>query len=228
MEAEIVPAILASCREEFESNLGKVKGLVKRVQVDIVDGVFAETKTILPEILIDYVGWGIDFEVHLMVDKPELWLPRCAKEGVVAVVGQVEMMVDRAGFIADAQFLGLEVGLAYDIKTNLDNLEEVVNDIDKVVLLAVTAGKQGQDFDSGVLKKIQKVRAMSKRVIIEVDGGLNEERIRECLAAEWAEEMIEDELNRSLSGMEFAVGGGLWQSKNVMEKLAKLRRLEIK
>jgi len=220
MEVKIIPAILASSRDEFEFNLKKVRGIVNRVQVDIIDGVFAEKETISPEILTNYVSWGMDFEVHLMVNKPELWLSRC-KDGVVAVVGQVEMMTNQTSFIADAELLGFEVGLAYDIKTNLDSLGEVIDGVDKMVLLAVTAGKQGQSFDERVLKKIQQVRAISKRIVIGVDGGLDERRIKQCLA-------VEDEFNHGEWKMEFVVGSNLWQADNVIDKLEKLQYLGIK
>lgn len=227
MGVEIVPAILAGSRSEFELDLKRVKGLVSRVQVDIIDGRFAQVETIEPRVLENYLDWGIDFEIHLMVDQPELWVPRCQIVGVVAITAQVEMMKNKDMFIADTQFIGKEVGLAYDLETSVDGVSKVVNEVDKILLLAVAAGKQGQEFDRRVLKKIEEVRKMSKRIKIGVDGGLDEERIKECLAAEWAEEMAEDELNRSLAGMEFVVGSSLWKAEKLQEKLESLRHFGV-
>jgi hypothetical protein len=48
------------------------------------------------------------------------------------------------------------------------------------------------------------------------------------LVAEWAEEIREEELNRSYLGMEFAVGSVLWRSEeDVVNKLESLRHLGV-
>ncbi len=66
---------------------------------------------------------------------------------------------------------------------------------------------------------------MSEFVTIVVDGGLNEENIKKCLAAEWAQEIAEDEFNKSFLGMEFAVGSDLFTAENVEAELRSLENL---
>ena len=220
----IIPAILEKSLKEFEEKLSLVWGLVSRVQVDVIDGKFVEEKTIGPEDLgqIDTV---VEFDAHLMVEKPEEWIGRCVAGGIDRVFGQVEKMEDEIAFISDAQAEGLMVGLAYDIDTPLDGLKEYVNDLDAVLLMSVKAGSQGRKFDDRVLEKIKQVRKMSKRISIVVDGGENEENIKKCIAAEWAEEIEEDELNRSTALLEFVVGSHLFEEKNIKEELLRLRGL---
>ena len=46
---KIIPAILRPNLKEFQEDFDKVKGLVGRVQVDVIDGVFADNKTVNPE-----------------------------------------------------------------------------------------------------------------------------------------------------------------------------------
>ncbi|MBU1256618.1 hypothetical protein KKA49_02955 [Patescibacteria group bacterium] len=221
----IVPAILEKSLKEFEEKLSLVWGNVSRVQVDIIDGKFAEIITIGPEDLgqIDTV---VAFDAHLMVEKPEEWINRCVAGGIDRVFGQVEKMEDKVAFIGDAQAEGLMVGLAYDIDTPLDGLEEYINDLDAVLLMAVKAGEQGREFDERVLEKIKAVRKLSKTVDIVVDGGLNVENIKRCIAAEWAEEIEENELNRSVALLDFAVGSYLFGAENVKEELLRLQQLE--
>ena len=221
----IVPAILEKDITGFEEKLKKVWGISKRVQMDIIDGKFAPTETVMPEILLN-IDTIVDFEGQLMVERPEDWVDRCVAAGMTALYGHVERMEDKAKFIADTQAAGLKAGLAYDIDTPLDGLEAIVNNLDGVLLMSVKAGTQGvQKFDDRVLEKIKKVRAMSEFVTIVVDGGLNVENIKKCLAAEWAQEIAEDQFNKSFLGMEFAVGSDLFEEVDVEAELKRLENL---
>ena len=224
---KIVPAIMSDSLEEFKKELEKVWSVVSRVQVDVIDGKFAERKTIGPEEL-NMVDTVVAFDVHLMVEKPEEWVSRCAMGGVDRVFGQVEKMEDVVAFVGDVQAEGMAVGLAYGIDTPLDGLKEVIDNLDAVLLLAVKAGKQGQEFDERVLEKIKKVRELSKKVILVIDGGLNEEKIKKCLAAAWAEEMEEETWERNAVLMDFVVGSELWKAEDVRKRLEELQRLEGK
>ncbi len=218
----IVPAILPRSLKELEDELAKVWAHAPKVQLDVVDGVFAPVKTIGPEDLVK-IETSVIFDAHLMVDQPEKWLDRCVAGGVERVFGQVEKMADKVDFIAQAQVKGMGVGLAYDIGTPLSGLEEVINDLDAVLLLSVAAGEQGRSFDERVLDKIREVRKMNKRITIVVDGGLDEKDIKKCLAAEWAEEIVEDELDREVIDMEFVVGSHLLTAENAAVELDHLR-----
>jgi len=224
---KILPAIMSDSLEEFKKELGKVWSVVSRVQVDVIDGKFAERETVKPEEL-NMIDTVVAFDVHLMVEKPEEWVSRCAMGGVDRVFGQVEKMEDVAAFVGDVQAEGMAVGLAYDIDTPLDGLKEVINNLDAVLLLAVKAGKQGQEFDEKVLEKIKKVRKLSKKVTLVIDGGLNEEKIKKCLAAAWAEEMEEETWERNIVLMDFVVGSELWKAEDVRKRLEELQRLEGK
>ncbi len=224
---KIVPAIMSDNLEEFKKELEKVWSMVSRVQVDVMDGKFTEKETVKPEEL-NMIDTVVAFDVHLMVEKPEEWVSRCVMGGADRVFGQVEKMEDVVAFVGDVQAEGMSVGLAYDIDTPLDGLEEVINNLDAVLLLAVKAGKQGQEFDERVLDKIKKVRKLSKKVILVVDGGLNEEKIKKCLVAAWAEEMEEETWERNTILMDFVVGSELWEAENIRKRLEELQRLEGK
>lgn len=222
---EIVPAILEKDATSFEEKLKKVWGEAKKVQVDIIDGKFAPMETVEPEVLLN-IDTIVDFEGHLMVERPEDWVERCVASGMTGLFGQVEKMEDVVKFVADTQAAGLRVGLAYDIDTPLTDLEKYINDLDAVLLMSTKAGSQGiNEFDSRVLEKIKEVRKINKRIVIVVDGGLDVEDIKKCFAAEWAEELSEDELDRNFGKMEFAVGSEIFEADDIREKLENLQSL---
>jgi len=221
----VIPAIMPKSLGELEEQLAKVWSFAPRVQLDVMDGIFSPEKTISPE-LLNQIDTIVSWDVHLMVDQPEKWIKQCVMGGVDRVFGQVERMGDVTAFVADAESETMAVGLAYGIDTPLDGLEEVINDLDAVLLMSVKTGAQGQEFDERVLEKIKAVRKMNKRIPIVIDGGINEEKMKECLVAEWAEEIEEDELNRSTMGIEFVVGSHLLKAENVEEELNHLRLMQ--
>jgi len=221
----IVPTIFAKDATTFEEELKKVWGEVKRVQFDIADGKMIPVETVGPEVLGN-VDTIVEFDAHLMVERPEDWIERCTAAGITGVYGHIEKMDDIVKFIADAQMAGMRVGLAYDIDTPLTGLEEIIDDLDGVLLMSVKAGAQGREFDERVLEKIKEVRKMNKGIKIVIDGGLDEDNIKLCFAAEWSEEMAEDELDRSFMKMEFAVGSQIFDSPNAAERIRNLERLE--
>lgn len=223
---EIVPAILEKDITSFLEKAEKVVNLVKKVQVDIIDGKFAPATTVIPEAL-KAVDLPLELEAHLMVEEPHEWIERCVEAGITAVYGQVEKMSDKVAFIADAQFAGMKAGLAYGLDTSLDGLEEVVNNLDGVLLMSSVLGTQGKaDFDSKVLEKIKAVRKIDKNIKIVVDGGIDAKDIKKCFEAEWAEEISEDELDRTFSKMEFAVGSDLFNAPNLEEEYNNLITLK--
>jgi ribulose-phosphate 3-epimerase len=220
----IVPAILAKTKEQFVEDLRKVWGHTRRVQLDVCDGVMVPNKTVMPEVLTE-VDTIVDFDIHLMVDSPENWVERCAESGAIGVYGQVEMMKDTTKFVADAQVMGMKVGLAYKLGTPFDGLMSILHDLDAVLLMSVEPGAQGGDFDIEVLKRIKDLRRMSRHIKIIVDGGLNVDNIIKTLGAEWAAEMELDELDRSFIDMEFVVGSAIMKAADPLEELKRLEHL---
>lgn len=208
---KIVPTVLAKDISKFETDLAKVESFADRVQMDIIDGKFFPVETVLPEVLLT-VETMAEIEAHLMVEEPEEWIDRCVAAGITAVYGQVEKMTDKMEFITRAEEAGLKTGLAFDLETPLTGLDEWVNYVDSVLLLAVKAGAQGQSFDDQVLEKIKTVRGLSSSVIIMIDGGLNEESLEKCIEAGGEK-------------MEFAVGSTILLSENPEETYRKLENV---
>lgn len=208
----IIPTVLARDISSFEEDLAKVEKFAGKVQIDIIDGKFFPVETVLPEVLLT-VDTMAEIEAHLMVEEPAMWVDQCVTAGITGVYGQVEKMTDKQDFITKAEEAGLKTGLAYDLATPLTGLDEWINMVDSVLLMAVNAGAQGQKFDDSVLEKIKSVRELSSTVTIMIDGGLNEENIRKCLKV-------------GGDKMEFAVGSEILKSEYPEEVFNKLENVE--
>ncbi len=172
---EIIPAILTNDVKELLELIAKAEG-GEKVQIDIIDGVFASNRTIEP-VVLEEVETDLKLDFHLMVKEPINWLEKCVRAGANRVVGQIEMMASQTQFVGRAQEAGLKVGLALDIDTPVSFLETaILNDLDVVLVMSVKAGFGGQKFDAKAMPKIKelaRIRSRDKTPFkICVDGGL--------------------------------------------------------
>lgn len=215
----IIPAILENSIFEVQAKINQVKVLVNRVQVDIVDGIFADNLTVSPVDLlnIDFAGLAVD--IHLMTEEPVDFLEESAdlvgKCGAVRVIGQVERMGKQSGFVKLARELKLEVGLALDFYTPVSAINnKVIESLDCALLMAVMAGTQGnKKFSPAVIDKIGDINkglslhGKDSPFQIIVDGGLDPASVRLC---------------RRAGADQFAVGSWLWQHKDIKLALGEL------
>ena len=70
------------------------------------------------------------------------------------------------------------LGLALNPKTEVEKILPYLSKINLILILAVTPGAQGQEFQEKVLEKIKRIKTLSPKTIVEVDGGINEKTIQ--------------------------------------------------
>lgn len=160
---KIIPAILTNDLRELKDLLKRCEGVVDRVQIDIIDGVFADNKTIEPSALVG-IDTNLKIDFHLMVKEPVNWVEKCASVGADRIIGQIEMMENQIEFVGKVTEVGLKVGLAIDINTPVSDLDPVVlTNLDVVLVMSVAAGFGGQKFDERALEKISKLDEIRAR-----------------------------------------------------------------
>ncbi|MAG60055.1 hypothetical protein CMO96_04680 [Candidatus Woesebacteria bacterium] len=180
---EVIPAILTDDPRELKEKIRQVArlhesyGEVKRVQVDIVDGVFAKNHTVGLEAL-ESIETSLGLDVQLMTKDPTNWVEKSVRAMAGRIIGQIEMMPSQEAFVRKVTEVGQQVGLAIDLPTPVSNLDQnILMDVDVVLVMSVKAGFGGQKFDEKALKKIKdldKIRAHDKAPFkICVDGGIN-------------------------------------------------------
>lgn len=208
---EVIPGILEKDWSEIEKKLDKLKPFAKSVHIDIIDGIFADNKTFLdPEPFKKYEQDFL-FELHMMVDDPIKYLKPWSECGFQRFIGHVEKMPDPVEFVAQGQLLGA-VGLAIDGPTNLDVLKDMnLNDLDCLLVMTITAGFSGQEFNPDLLNKVREIKKNYGFLPIEVDGGVNAETILKAKEAGanrfvstshlFKSENIEEEYNKLTSSI---------------------------
>ena len=168
---KVIPTVIERDFNEVRERVEQIKDLSQWIQVDVVDGIFTPGKTFELELLTDIEGEEkILWEIHLITKEPERWLEKCMFIGASRVVGQVEMMNDREYFVNSCKEKGLEVGLGFDIETEITKIPK---ETDLILLMTRKAGFTESEIDNRVFEKIKTIKKMG--LTVGVDGGVNKE-----------------------------------------------------
>lgn len=182
---EVIPSILTKSPQELRELIRQAEGVVERVHVDIIDGVFANNRTIDPLILRE-IETSLKLGFHLMVKEPVNWVEKCASAGADRIIGHIEKMSSQVEFVGKVQEVGADIGLAIDLDTKVSEIDETILDnLDVVVVMTVPAGFGGKKLEPKALEKISeldKVKARDETPYrICVDGGVTIENIRKVV-----------------------------------------------
>ena len=212
----IAPSILSA---DF-SRLGEEVKAVEKVgadwiHVDVMDGHFVPNITIGP-LVVEVVKRATDLplDVHLMIEDPDRYLEDFARAGSTLMTVQVEACVHLHRTIQAIKALDVKAGVALNPATPLSTIEWILEDVDLILIMSVNPGFGGQKFIPQALQKISAlkpmIRAKNPNVLIEVDGGINQETIRS--AAEAGADV-------------FVAGSAIFGSSDYGKTMGKLRSL---
>lgn len=179
---EVIPTVLTNDPQELKQLINQAEEVVDRVQVDIIDGQFADNKTVDPSVF-EMVETNLKLDFHLMTKEPADWVERTVRAMADRVIGQIEMMQSQAEFVERVIEKEVGVGLGIDLRTPVSNLDpEVLVKLDVILLMSVPAGFGGQKFDEKVIEKIELLEKARKKEKLNfkicIDGGVTLEVIK--------------------------------------------------
>lgn len=186
---KIAPSILSADFSVLGEEIKKIEAAkADYVHVDVMDGHFVPNITIGP-LVVSAIRpiTGLPLDVHLMIEKPELYLEAFKNAGadIITVHAETASHLDRV--VSRIRELGAKAGVAINPATHESAVEYVLDKIDMVLVMTVNPGFGGQSLIEGMTRKIASVREMIEKknlkVDIEVDGGINEKTISRVLAA---------------------------------------------
>jgi ribulose-phosphate 3-epimerase len=125
----------------------------------------------------------LPIEVHLMIERPELFLEAFAESGATLIEVQVEATTSLYRTVQSIKELGCKAGVAINPATPLEHLREILAYIDMVNVMTVEPGFGGQKFIAHSPEKISRLRAMDPEMEIEVDGGIDAKTARLAVSA---------------------------------------------
>jgi len=183
---EIIPAIIAKNIDEISKKISQVEPYVNWVQIDVADGVFAPNVTWNNPVELRALQTKVSLEIHLMIADSarhfDSWVNSGAKR-IIVHVDSASPQEEIAAMAAKAKEQGVSLGIALSLEVSPEDVKKLVPLADVVLLLAVSPGFSGQEFNESVLEKIRYLKKEFANVKIEIDGGVNPEVAKKCVEA---------------------------------------------
>ena len=151
------------------------------LHIDIMDGHFVPNLTIgAPVVKCLRKHLSIFMDCHLMVEKPEDYIIPLKEAGANMFTFHVEATQNPKDVIQRVHEAGMYCGITLRPGTPISAIEEFIPLVDLVLVMTVEPGFGGQKFMEECLVKVEAVRALSKTVYIEVDGGVSAKNAELC------------------------------------------------
>ncbi len=216
---EIIPAILPKTFEELEGQLSQIRGVVRSVQIDIVDGIFVPNKT-WPygsgdNLALPFAG-EFDFEMDLMVAEPEDTAEKWRQASAKRIIIHADAHGAREALLAlrfereeHKKPEGIKVGIALPCSATPDVLSEFENLYDFVQVMGIEkVGFQGQPFDPRAVELLHQLDEQFPGLALQVDGAVSEEHIPELVRA---------------GATRLVAGSAIWKSNDPKEEFRRLQ-----
>lgn len=145
--------------------------------LDVMDGVFVPNISFgfpVMEAMKRHARKPLD--VHLMIERPEKFIPEVQRLGALVMNVHQEACVHLHRVLQQIRNAGMMSGVTLNPSTPVSMLEDVLEDADLVMLMSVNPGFAGQRFIEHTYEKVERLREMIDRrhlpTLIEVDGGV--------------------------------------------------------
>lgn len=185
----LAPSLLSADFSDLSAAINKIEsdgGSI--IHIDVMDGQFVPQITYgQPVIKSIRKLTKLPFDVHLMVEKPELMVDSFAESGADWITFHYESTVHIDRLCNHIHDLGKKCGISIVPSTPVAFLKEILPLVDLVLVMSVNPGFGGQSFIPYTLEKIAELKKIREerglKFDISVDGGVNEKNFSEVAAA---------------------------------------------
>ncbi len=205
---KIAPSVLAADFTRLGEEINRVSK-ADYIHLDIMDGHFVPNISFGHELVAALRPLSsVPFDVHLMMDHPLFYIPSVVRAGADLITFHVECADSISETIDAIHQGGAKAGLVLKPGTPVETLWPWLDRIDMVLVMTVEPGFGGQKFMPDMMDKVRAIKERAPQMLIEVDGGVNDATIPQCVEA----------------GVDICVAGtGVFRAEDAEEALIRLQ-----
>ena len=212
---KLAPSILSADFGHLAEDVKKIEeGGADYIHVDVMDGHFVPNISFGAPVMKCLNGkTGLPYDVHLMIENPDRYIDDFVTPQTEYITVHQEACVHLHRTVQNIKSKGVKAGVSINPATPVSTLECILPDVDMVLIMSVNPGFGGQKFISGALEKVRELAEIKRNkglsFVIEIDGGITLDNIREVMEA----------------GVEMAVAGSaVFKAEDVVERVREFKR----
>lgn len=185
------------------------------IHIDVMDGIFVPNISFgFPVLEAIKKNASKVLDVHLMIEKPDEYIPEFAQKGADIITFHLEASRHAHRTVQLIKSFGIKAGIAINPHTPVSFLSEIIHELDLVLIMSVNPGFGGQKFINATIDKVKQTKELIDRkdssALIEIDGGVNVENAK---------------LLKEAGANALVAGSFVFNSKNPIETIQQLKSI---